>query len=319
MDCRTFTKFLHIFSCSIISVCTVSALAYGPAKPAADMKFNTSYGNTQGTLNWQISGGKNGPNILSELTYQDVQFKQFQMSASTLLHRGPLTNTELFVDYKTGLATDGSVRDSDYQEDNRSSEYSRSQSSAEGSRMQDITFGAVYHAQLDTYQTLMPMAGYTAKNQRMLMTEGVQVVDMYHPYNLGPFRNTLNSSYDTNWNAFWVGLGWKVANRHHELMLNTKYYLLNYHAEADWNLRTDFAHPKSFEHWANGSGFGLALSYGYHFSNNFSLWLNWSKEDWSTRAGTDTVYMADGSRGTTTLNQVTWEATGFATGLLLRF
>ncbi|MGC1508342.1 hypothetical protein [Ketobacter sp.] len=319
MDTHTLTKFLRIVSCSLLSICTLPAWAFGPDTAPAEVKFNTSYGNTQGTLNWQIAGGNGGPNILSELTYRNVQFKQFQMSGSTLFKRGPLTNAELFVDYKTGIASDGSVQDSDYQTDNRGQEYSRSHSSANGSRMQDITLGAAYHFQINTYQSLIPMLAYTSKTQKMLMTEGLQVVDIYNPYNLGPFRNTLNSSYITSWDSIVMGMGWKMETQNHELLLNAKFHLLDYHAEADWNLRSDFAHPKSFEHWAGGNGFGLQLSYAYRFSELFSLWLNWYREDWRTNPGTDVVYLADGSRGTTTLNEVTWEATGFATGLLFRF
>lgn len=292
---------------------------YGPKTSPVDFRFNTSLGNTTGTLNWQIAGGQNGPNILSELTYKDVQFKQFQSAASAYFNRGSFTNMELFVDYKTGQASGGSVQDSDYRGDNRTLEYSRSQSSPDGSRMQDITVGLTKHIHLDAYQTLMPTFAYTSKSQKMLMTEGVQVIDTYNPYNLGPFRNTLNSTYETQWQGVYAGLGWGLKTKTHELSLNARYFWLDYQAEADWNLRTDFAHPKSFEQWADGTGYGLDIAYGYHFSKNFSLWLKWFKEDWGTDEGTDVVYMADGTRGKTKLNQVLWEATGFTTGLLLRF
>jgi len=293
--------------------------AYYPQASVYDIEFNTGVGNSQGTLQWNIAGGSDGPNILSELTYKDVNFRQFNMSSLLRFHRGWLANHELLVDFSTGTANEGTVQDSDYDGDNREDEYSRSYSSAVDSSMTDISVGLARRYPISDFQVLKPMMGFTSKKQNMLMTEGVQTINTDNPTAVGPFRNTLKSSYDTQWNVYWVGMGWGLETRDHRLNLIAKYQWLDYSAEADWNLRSDFAHPKSFEQNATGAGYNLGINYAYQFSNLVSLWIDWHMTDWSTDPGQDTVFFADGSRGRTQLNEVSWEETGISTGLVLRF
>lgn len=298
---------------------SAGTLAYYPQTAAYDIEFNTGVGNSQGTLQWNIAGGENGPNILSELTYKDVNFRQFNISTLMRFHHGWLANHELLVDFRTGTANEGTVQDSDYDGDNRSNEYSRSYSSAIDSSMTDISVGLARRYAINTFQVLKPMVGYTSKKQNMLMTEGLQTINTDNPTAVGPFRNALNSSYDTQWDAYWIGLGWGLETRDHHLSLTAKYQWLDYSAQANWNLRTDFAHPKSFEQMATGTGYSLGINYAYQFSNLVSLWINWHQEDWNTDPGQDTVFFADGSRGNTQLNQVSWKESGISTGLVLRF
>ena len=185
--------------------------------------------------------------------------------------------------------------------------------------MNDFTLGIGRKYQIDAFQSLQPVFAYTRKQQNMSMSEGVQVVDAYNPRNLGPFRNTLNSSYDTTWQGAYLGLNWGIASPHHQLNFTVKHFWLDYHAVADWNLRSDFAHPKSFEQWAVGTGTGLELSYRYQMSKLFSFWLRWNQENWVTEAGKDTVYFADGGQASGRLNEVSWESSGLVTGLVLQF
>lgn len=300
---------------------STGAQAYYDVQPlsAYELEFNTGVGNARGTLSWNISGGENGPNILSELTYRDVNFRQFTMSSTLKMKRGWLANHDLMVSFSTGTANEGTVQDSDYDGDNRTQEYSRSLSSAVDSKMQDINLGLARRIRLDSYQTLRPMLGYTHKTQNMLMTEGVQTINTDNPTAIGPFRGTLKSTYDTQWDSLWLGLGWNLETRHHQLGLSARYEWLNYAAVADWNLRSDFAHPKSFEQSATGNGFGLNLDYAFKFNQTLSLWINWQQRSWNTDPGQDTVYFADGSRGTTQLNEVSWKESGIATGMILHF
>lgn len=300
---------------------SATTLAYYelPQAPAYDLEFNTGLGNSQGTLQWNIAGGNDGPNVLSELTYRDVNFRQFTMATTLKVYRGWLTDHEVSVTFGTGTANEGTVQDSDYDGDNRTQEYSRSYSSAVDSKMTDFSIGLARRILLDRYQTIKPMAGYSHKSQNMLMTEGLQTINTDNPDAIGPFRGTLNSTYDTEWNSFWLGIGWSFETQHHNLAVSARYEWLDYSAIADWNLRSDFAHPKSFEQNAAGNGYGLSLDYSFHVNRTVSLWFSWQQKDWKTDPGQDTVYFADGSRGTTDLNEVSWKESGISTGMILRF
>lgn len=304
------------------AVAPLSAHAYLVAPAPFDVTIQTGMGSDTGSLQWSIAAdpsGQDGPNVLSELTYRDVKFSVFNASADINIHRGWLAGSTVFMTYRKGDASSGEVQDSDYAGNNRTQEYSRSYSSAEDSSMGAFEFGISHPVHLTESSRLVPAVAFAHHYQNMLMTDGKQVVDTHNPANLGEFRGTLKSSYNTEWNGLWAGFKWEYHTRHQQLSLGIKHYWLDYTAEADWNLRSDFAHPKSFEHWATGTGTGFDVSYQYRFSRTFSLSMAWYLIDWGTGAGTDKVYFADGSTGGSQLNEVTWESTGYNLGLQLLF
>lgn len=309
--------FQHFLSASFLSAVAISpALAQAPF----DLRVSSGVGNQTSNLQWSIADdptGQTGPDVLSELTYRDLQFSVFHAAGELNINHGRLRNTLLFLDYQTGQADDGEVQDSDYDGNGRSQEYSRSLSSAEESSLDGFTAGVGYRFAINTYNSLTPLAAFTRQSQDLIMTQGRQVVDTYNPRNLGAFRGTLNSSYLTEWTGGWAGLRWNLETRDHILALTFKNFWLDYHAEADWNLRNDFAHPKSFEHWAAGTGTGFDLSYQYRFSRYFSMRADLYQQRWETGTGQDTVYFADGTSGGSQLNEVSWDSTGFSMGLQL--
>lgn len=284
-----------------------------------DLNVSTSVGNSNGTLRWNIDGGKQGPNILSELTYQDLNFRQLTLSGALAIRHGWLAGYDLNVKFNTGIANKGTVQDSDYNGDNRTGEYSRSYSSAVDSTMQDFELGFGRNFKLSHFISLRPAAGFIRKTQNLLMTEGLQTVNTRNPGTVGPFRGTLNSSYDTTWDSFWLGLDWKIESPLHQFSVGAQLNWLDYSAVADWNLRSDLAHPKSFDHHAQGMGYSLSASYAYSLNNTLSMNISWQQKHWNTDPGQDRVYFADGSNGSTTLNEVSWKESAITTGLILRF
>lgn len=94
---------------------------------------------------------------------------------------------------------------------------------------------------------------------------------------------------------------------------------LTWEAEADWNLRTDFAHPKSFEHQADGNGVILSTGLNIYFTSNLALNLDYTYQDWSTDEGRDTVFFEDGIKARTLLNDANWESHAIGIGILFNF
>ena len=291
------------------------------AQAPFDIQIHSGMGTQTGTLQWSIAGdasGKTGPNVLSELTYRNVSYSVFEASGEVRFNEGWLSDSTLFLEYRKGQANDGQAQDSDYNGNNRTQEYSRSTSSTNNSSMDALTIGVGYRFYLSDHTSLQPMAAFTQNHQTMLMTDGTQVVDTYNPTNIGAFRNPLDSRYATSWTGGWAGLQWHYETPTQRFGLSVKEYAMDYHAEANWNLRKDFAHPKSFEQWSYGNGTGIDLSYQYLVSENFSLWANWFKQSWKANPGRDRVYFADGTTSDSHLNGATWDSTGVSLGLLLR-
>ncbi len=288
-----------------------------------DISFYGGTGQREGELRWNIASDASGnktPNILSELTFADLSISEIQGGVNIRFNRGMLRNIRLEGNIKKGTNSDGIVTDSDYNGDNRTNEYSRSISSADGSTTFDGKFIIGYEMQWSEHIVITPLFGYRYNRQSLKMKEGVQVLDTRPiALSLGPFSSQLNSSYEAEWNSAIFGLDTQYRSRKHQFSFRLEYTLSDYYAEANWNLRSDFAHPKSFAHWARGTGNNIEFRYQYNVSPSFSLWAAYRIEDWTTNEGDDVVYFSDGTKAGTQLNEVIWESTATSAGFSLNF
>ncbi|HHP7236386.1 MAG TPA: hypothetical protein ACFCUC_17275 [Desulfobacterales bacterium] len=272
-------------------------------------------------LDWNIAG--NGVNVLSELTWEDLQSVAV---GGTLQRRfGPGFRILGSVDY--GFVFDGDNQDSDYAGDNRTLEFSRSNNSADDGDLWDLSLGLGYDLALLTNRlTVSPLLGYSLHVQNLTITEGVQTVSEFgFPVPLGPFPG-LDSSYDTQWYGPWLGLeavyksyGTGDPAGGFEFSLGVQYHWADYEADATWNLRGDLRQPDSFEHDADGNGVVGSGAFAYLFNARWSLTVDAKYQDWETDPGIDRIFLADGTVLTTRLNEVNWESYALTVGIRCRF
>ncbi len=276
-------------------------------------------------LDWNIAGNLNGtsPNIMSELTWTDLDSLQLKVGGKGTINRVLYLRGSL----NFGWVFSGDVQDSDYSGDNRTLEWSRSNNNAEDSTVFDATvaFGYPFKLASDKFR-LIPLAGFSYSEQNLKMKDGLQTVRDsalapvgVTPPPLGPFAS-LDSTYDTKWFGPWVGLDLSLkATDKIILFAGFEYHWADYEAEANWNLRADLAHPKSFEHEADGTGFLITAGADYIFSGPWSLGLELNYQDWSTDAGIDQQFNSDGTIAVTRLNEVNWESFAIMLRVTYRF
>lgn len=282
-------------------------------------------------FDWNIAGDTDGknPNVLSELTWDDLEIYQLELYNKTIVQevfylRGSLSY---------GWIKDGDSQDSDYLEDNRSLEFSRSNNDADDGDTFDASLGIGYPFTFGSgFVGLTPLVGYSYHEQNLTMTDGNQTItwisldpDFPDGPPLGPIVG-LDSRYEAQWEGPWVGFDLiftsQVVPRHWaqvEAYVNLEYHWADYSAEADWNLRADFAHPKSFEHDADGHGIILSAGWNVVWSDHWALNANFDYQDWSTDHGTDRTFFSDGSVEETRLNEVNWKSYAIMVGLSCRF
>ena len=119
------------------------------------------------------------------------------------------------------------------------------------------------------------------------MRNGFQVVPAF-----GPFAG-LDSSYESEWSGPWLGvdvlLDLQSGNR---AFVRMEKHWVDYYAKANWNLRDAFAHPVSFEHEANGSGWVLELGWQNAPSPYRWVWgVTVSLQAWTTETGIDRTFL----------------------------
>ena len=154
----------------------------------------------------------------------------------------------------------------------------------------------------------------------MNLTDGYQTIP-----DSGPFPG-LDSSYETAWQGPWIGIDLRVKTRdtssftrRFETSLTFEYHWADYCAQADWNLREDLSHPKSFEHHADGNGWRIGAGFSWLLHHVWALNFSYDFQDWSTDSGYDNVLFADGGSAKTRLNGVSWTSHALSLGVSLRF
>ena len=286
-----------------------------------DLQLLTGY--REDDFDWNIAGDNEGlnPNIISELTWSDL--KMYEIKG-----KGRVTFlNHLVFDGMYGYAsiTAGDNQDSDYAGDDRTSEFSRSNNSADDGNVREWSVAGGYKVSLtqedenylfpeleDFYITAL--VGYSRHEQDLSITDGFQTLPP-----LGSFDG-LQSTYETEWSGPWVGAELSGSMRRFLGSLRFEYHFVDYEAEANWNLRPDFQHPKSFEHIADG-GYGLVFSGGggYQLTDNWSLDLNIDWQNWKMLNGTSRFFLSTGETPTQRLNEVNWKSFSVMVGTSYHF
>ena len=109
--------------------------------------------------------------------------------------------------------------------------------------------------------------------------------------------------------------GWKKSL----FSIGVEHHWFDYSTEANGNLRSRFAHPKSFEHETDGTGFVFKAEATHEWQEGFSAGLSVNDRDWLTKAGTDRTFFYNGTTVDTKLEEVHWESTGINLQFIYRF
>ena len=307
-------------ACMPACLALISLLAVPQAVSAATnipMTLTVSAGQRKDNLNWSIAGS--GVNVLSELKWENLAI--FQLQAAGEFHLKNDRRLRARLGY--GVIGSGANQDSDYNGNNRTLEDCRSNNKAGGDgldasigfgkrlRMRDLSAGRSFY--------VTPFVGLSMYRQNLTMTDGVQTISSASTPPLGPLPG-LASSYDAQWMGPWLGAEALVeTERGWAVIVNAEYHLADYSASANWNLRSDLAHPVSFRHAATGEGFVMSLGASYPVGKNWKVNFTLEHQQWTTRAGSDWVYLADGTVGYARLNAVNWDSTAYNLGIARKF
>jgi len=290
----------------VILIASPTALAqwsFGSDKQALEFSLGLDY--RRDDLKWNIGFNTATPNILSELTWSDMDIAQLSLKSAWSIKW-----LQFRVAANYGEIINGDNQDSDYFGNDRTLEFSRSNNDADGDVRDYIIAFGIPLRYFDTRgkrpAILTPLLGYARHEQRLKMKNGNQTIP-----NVGPFPG-LNSSYDTEWNGWWLGLDARF-NARDKLWVDlffASYPDVDYDAEADWNLRDDLAHPVSFVHNADGDGYRWRLGITYDLTSRLAVSGHFERAKFSAKDGVDTTFFANTSRPPENLplHKVSWDS-----------
>jgi hypothetical protein len=292
-----------------LAAASIPLLPFCAHAATENTELSISVGKRSDNLDWNIAGvSPSGDfvNVLSELTWSDVESQEIRGSARVFLNRYFLKG-----EAGVGFITGGVNQDSDFLNNDRTFEYSRSNNSSDDGTVWDLSGGIGYLYEFKALGgefDLIPIAGLSYHKQNLTLTDGVQTIStpgLTGP--LGPFAG-LHSTYEARWAGPWAGADFSYQRGKLKVYGSLEYHLAYYLAKADWNLRGDFAHPVSFEHWATGKGIVFSAGTEYNIARNWSFAAGFEASDFQASGGTDRTYFSGGGAADTPLNEVNWDS-----------
>lgn len=297
--------------------------AYRPHISHSKTSFSMEAGVRRDNFDWNIASDTTGtstPNILSELTWTDIQLYEV---ATHLRHVEPTNISWLpggvLFDAKltAGFVNSGENQDSDYNGDNRTLEFSRSNNESSGGYALSGKVAVGYQFDLGheinypsyTFLTLTPLIGYGWHTQEYEMTDGVQTIPAF-----GAFSG-LNSTYTSTWSGPFLGLEAGIEGRKHMLTLRGEYHLLDFVGEGVWNLRGDFAQDPSFRDEAEGTGIELNLGYSYAIDTRYEFTIDLSHAQREATDGNSETFFSNGNVTEIKFNEVNDSTQSLRVGL----
>jgi opacity protein-like surface antigen len=251
------------------------------------------------------------PDILSELTWD-----RLRTYYSKIRLEGDHDRYHLSVLYGVGTAHSGNNQDSDYLYSGRQGEFSRSDNKSDGSVLQDWSVALGYKYRLFEFLEGILLLGYAHNTQKLIINDGYQTISMFHV--TGPIHG-LESWYKSQWSGWWIGvdLDMRLAQSWN-LSGGYAHHFIDYHARANWNLRTELA-QESFRHEATGQGVRMYCDVEYVLSHHWSVSMAYAYLFFSTDLGVETIHFSNGTKGQAALNEVEWKSHASSLGVRYRF
>lgn len=254
------------------------------------------------SLNWSISGGEEGPNILSELKWEGLHANL----VSSYFQLTTCSNIYVRANGCYGKIFHGTNYDSDYAGDNRTFEFSRSIANAGKGELFDLSAGIGYLFSWPCSKAVFaPLAGAAWNEQHLQLFDGQQLIPEW-----GRIFD-LHSSYKTRWSSFWLGGDFAYAVACNiTAFASFEYHWALYRGKGHWNLREEFL--SDFKHRSCGHGTLAQAGVNYTFKGGWGIVLIAKYQDWRTRGGTHSVkvdiFDSEPETIKTGLNSVNWHS-----------
>ncbi|TDS12951.1 omptin family outer membrane protease [Sphingobacterium paludis] len=256
----------------------------------------------QEKLNWNIAGDEQGnnPSVLSELIWEELRGPAFEIASGIEL----LPNLSIRGQLAYQRITVGRVSDTDYAEDDRTWQTARFDLRANQGHTLNYRLALLYQVWSNGRFSVRPQVGYFGRRQTLFMLDG--------DVPLLPDRE-LRSTYEPRWNGALLGVEIRYRQNRFDLSYDiAASRVMQYAAEASWNLQEDFRQPVSFVHRAKGNGWESSLTAGYRLNAAIRPFLYAGYSQLVMRNGSDELYRVDGQVLNTRLNGV--NASGIRVG-----
>lgn len=272
---------------------------------------------TKTDMVWSIGAGPStnySPNVLSELSFDQLKSRGWGLNIAYLNKLNNKWAFNLEGDYFRSSIKKGDIQDSDYEGDDRTEEFSRSYSDASGDALErkQTALGFKYRWFDTKGHYLGLMIGRHDFDFDVNMTNGVQIVPLESN---GLTLAGLDSTYDSRFLSTFAAVTTEHVFNWGTVGFRYEKHDVEFDAKANWNLRSEFAHPVSFAHTGEGDGETLTLGYTYTVTKAWDVYVNWSRRQIEISDGYDHTFFVDGSSIVLRLNNVDYDSESMQGGV----
>ncbi|WP_341832444.1 hypothetical protein AACH28_05420 [Sphingobacterium thalpophilum] len=264
----------------------------------ATTSLSLNSGVERNSLSWSIAGNVDGksPNVLSELKFKNLTRFGSQLAGEIEIRKLKLGAAISF--YKTLY---GNGTDIDYKEDDRQIQSYSLDFKSNFGHSGNLGIQAAYKT-FTTNHTYIAIGGSYSYRMEQYTLHSDELTD-------------LNSKYKINLNSYGpsVHFGY-TPSKNLRLIYVISFSMLNYSADADWNLFENYQHPRSFSHSANGYSFHNVLEFSKSIYSYFDLFLLTGLRIDNTRKGVDQLFYKSGAIDITQFNGANLTAFNIALG-----
>ena len=293
------TSYISFYSQPIIANTLYPSVDTGQPTGSFTLRQGISYSN----FSWSISQSSLDNRPLSHLSYEDIEMDTtaVEMNISKLLGFKP-SYWDISVQMSYGKVQSGTLIDNDYVYSmGEQSLSTQTTASLKGSTNYGLEIGANRALNASRTSNLDMLLGFTLVRDIYKQTNGYQTYSQGRAFTTPLEIDGLDSRYEALWLGPYVGLAQHYNLGQNKFTFSSKLRGHVYSGEGYWNLRKEFAQPKSFEHSAFGAGIEIKANHILNLTSSMRIEQHVGFDHNRTLSGKDTVFYANGSSMETNL------------------
>lgn len=263
------------------------------------LEIGTLY--NKSSFDWSIAGNLEGksPNVLSELKFNNITSLGTYIKGEYYLRK----TLVISVHFNKNKTINGQGTDTDYKDDNRNNPTFEKKFISNKGNFTALKAGIGFPIRLSTKIMITPTILYYLTKQQF--------------YILNNEMPDLKSTYQTEMGGAEISIKTKASlNKALHTTVILSYHIVNYNAEADWNLIDVFKHPLSFSQNSKGSGYNIDIAFALKLNKTFYATAAGDFNLTNISKGIDTSYLITGKEISTQFNGATNSMYGLRLGII---
>ena len=289
-----------------------------PLRDIADA-VSVSKGISARDFSWSIAASSSNTNTISELEYENLALQTTEISIDFNSLTGDHTSVwQVTGTLGYGSLDSGQLTDSDYSATSAGTLTHQSTANLDQSKSYFTDIAFTKDISNEKNRSLELVTGAHWQSDLYIQREGQHSFNNGNQLTLPLKLEGLDSQYQAHWFGPFIGINHFIESQNNHISIGARVSANGYYGEGLWNLRSDLAQPKSFEHKAFGVGFSLNAQYEYRISNHISIHQSANIDHHSMLTGNDRVFRANGTQQDTPLNTVERTSLSYNIGFILK-